>query len=76
MPDQEYEEFADKVTESMLVKEGGGEMPIWTMINTSIANNYNALISLEVKEMLERETVDVLVMVPVMGNEGIAYYIF
>ena len=30
---------------------------------------------LEVKEMLERETVDVLVMVPMMGNEGIKYYI-
>ena len=68
-----FEEISDKITEEALVKDGS-EMALSTVVDVSIVNNKNALTSPEAKDILDNKVVDVVVALPVFGNEA-AYYV-
>ena len=68
-----FEEISDKITEDALVKDGV-EMALSTTVDVSIVNNKNAFNTPEVKEILKNKVVDVVVALPVFGNEA-AYFV-
>eukprot|EP00092_Neocalanus_flemingeri_P022606 GFUD01024519.1.p1 GENE.GFUD01024519.1~~GFUD01024519.1.p1 ORF type:complete len:510 (+),score=97.85 GFUD01024519.1:201-1730(+) len=68
-----FEEMSDKLTEDALLKDGI-EMSLSTVVDVSIVNNKNALTSPAVKEILDSKVVDVVVALPVFGNE-VAYLV-
>jgi len=68
-----FEEISDKLTEDALIKDGI-EMALGTLVDVSIVNNKNAFITPEVKDILDNKVVDVVVALPVFGNEA-AYFV-
>merc|ERR1719369_604807 len=64
-----FEEISDKLTEDALLKDGI-EMSLSTVVDVSIENNEHALTSPEVNDILDNRVVDVVVTLPVFGNEA------
>jgi len=64
-----FEEISEKLTEDALLRDGI-EMSLSTVVDVSIENNEHALTTPEVKEILENKEIDVVVAVPVFGNEA------
>ena len=64
-----FDEISEKLTEDALLRDGI-EMSLSTVVDVSIENNEHALTSPEVKDILDNKHVDVVVALPVFGNEA------
>ena len=72
--ESEVQELSNRMTDFILENRYSTGVPIFTFIEVSIINNRNALNSPEFREILNNKPVDVVIVVPIFGNEA-GYFI-